>query len=263
MNSAEKSRAAQRRDKKKRKQGNQELQGPSPLKPSTPVQTPSFSQEGSSSKKAKNKVPPEGSSSSSDKHASGSGKKSKKPRHEASNPTTPKTSTPTAKSTSKVRIVEASSASLEAAMASSAGGPGSNLESLLSDESMAASDRAKALLAWLVAPLPVEEFMAQHFESAPLLVRRSAAAPHWYTANGIKSTSSDEVLLSKAAIVRQVKMQRLTQGEEVTLTRFDPRAKVNLLSWSEFFFQLVYAHFSYSRHQLDWLMSSPGASQRA
>lgn len=238
MNSAEKSRAAQRRDKKKRKQGQQDQQGPSPSKPIAPVQpSPSVSQEGSSVKKAKNKVPAAGSPNS-DKHANGSSKKAKKPRREvtSSNIALPglSFSTPTAQSTSKVRIVEASSASLEAAMAECAGGPGSNLESLLSDESMTASDRARALLAWLVAPLSVEEFMAQHFESSPLLVRRSATAPHWYTANGIKSSSSEEVLLSKDAIMRQVKMQRLTQGEEVTLTRFDPRAKVKKFSHSNY-----------------------------
>ena len=129
-----------------------------------------------------------------------------------------------------MRVVEASAAALVAAL-EAAGAPGGCLESLLGDEALDSPARARALLAWLVAPLCVEDFLEQHFETAPLLVRRSAAAPHYYSASGVGSTSSSGgsgggALLSKAAIARQVKVQRLVQGEEVTLTRFDPRTKV-------------------------------------
>jgi hypothetical protein len=230
MNSAEKSRAAQRRDKKKQKQQHQEQQIRAPLKALASVLPAPTLAGGSATKTPKHKGPREPSNSDEHTGSSSSSSKSKKRRSEAAFSSPAAAKPPAAAAGPKVRVVEASAAALAAAL-EAAGAPGGCLESLLGDEALDSPARARALLAWLVAPLCVEDFLEQHFETAPLLVRRSAAAPHYYSASGVGSTSSSGgsgggALLSKAAIARQVKVQRLVQGEEVTLTRFDPRTKV-------------------------------------
>ena len=103
-------------------------------------------------------------------------------------------------------------AQLEAAL-----GPYADAEAILADEGLSSSERSRALLGFLVAPVPVDEFLAAHFEEAPLLVRRATARPGWY---------GD--LLSKKGIARQVQIQRLVQGHEVTLSRYDPARKVRV-----------------------------------
>ena len=96
---------------------------------------------------------------------------------------------------------------------------GRSYDEILGDEELDSTGRARALLQWLVAPLPVAAFMKEHFEKRPLLVRRHAVDPTWYHS---KDAGGDEGLLSRSSIARTIKIQRLRQGEEVTLTHYDP-----------------------------------------
>jgi len=111
-----------------------------------------------------------------------------------------------------MRVVDASRASLTAA-----NGAYGSYEDILGNETLTSGDRAEALLQWLVAPMPVAEFMAAHYEAAPLLVR-GRGKDYFGAGQGM--------LLSRAAIARTVRLQRLVQGHEVTLTKYDPVAAV-------------------------------------
>jgi len=87
---------------------------------------------------------------------------------------------------------------------------------LAADEALPSDAKAALALTWLVSPVSPEEFLADHWERRPLLVRRrGGAAGHW---GG---------LLSAAAIKESLRLQRLVQGEDLTVTHFDGRARAD------------------------------------
>lgn len=91
------------------------------------------------------------------------------------------------------------------------------LGKLAADDALTSDARAAAALAWLVAPLSAEDFLEQHFERRPLLVRRrGAATAGWY-----------RDLLSTEAIRESLRLQRLVQGEDLTVTHYDGRQRAD------------------------------------
>lgn len=90
-------------------------------------------------------------------------------------------------------------------------------DEILADAGLPSDERARELLGWLCAPVSPKEFMARHFEQQPLVVKRNACAPEWLAG-----------LLSTEAIAKAVKVNRLAQGQEVSLTKFDAKKKKRL-----------------------------------
>lgn len=85
---------------------------------------------------------------------------------------------------------------------------------ILSDETLDSDERASTLLSWMVAPLSADEFMEKYYEKKPILIKRNKINSKWF--NG---------LMSKKTIEKKLSIQRIIQGEEVTLSRYDPRNK--------------------------------------